>query len=93
MESSKVTMNATLGMERECKFKDGWRRWSFWLQGVHHREEDDSVRRLWLWWTIWVQQGENKEMASPSMTSGEQRQGGCHCSRCLGDPRVDDNGK
>ena len=93
MDSSEATMNASLGMERECKFKDWWRRWSFRLQGVHRRDEDDNALRFWLWWTIWVQQGENNEMASPSMTSGEQRQGGCHYNRCLGDQGANDKGK
>ena len=47
--SSRVAMNATLGKEQECEFKDGWRMWSFCFQGVHCREGDDSVWRLWLW--------------------------------------------
>lgn len=32
-------------------------------------------------------------MASPSIVVGEQRRGGCHCSRCMGESRVDDKGK
>lgn len=32
-------------------------------------------------------------MASPSLASGEQRRGGCHCSRCVSASLVDDNGK
>ena len=80
VEASRAALNATLGMERESCVKEGWWVGSFYLHGVHRRAGADSSRWLWLWWIIWAQQVEHHEMASPSMTSDEQRRSGCHCS-------------
>lgn len=93
LDSNKAALNAALGKVRTGKHKGWQRRQNSKFQVVHCRARNDRAWRLQLWWPPWAQQTEIRVIASLSMPSGEQRQGGCHCSRCLGDQQWDDKGK
>ena len=92
MDSSRVTLNAILGMTREIQFNKGWWGRRSCSPGDQRRVGANSFRWLWLSWIIWAQQVEHCEIESTSLVLNEESRGGCHCSHCVGETVLADKG-